>query len=190
MATFIDLFLLERFSIIFTFLLVFAVMYAVLEFAKVLGDNKGIHAIIALAVSVLMLISKSALEVVNFTIPWFVILFIMSVFGIIGYKLFAGSDADMGAMLKDSPGFRNLVLIIVLVIFLFGIGRVFGQNVGPYLAQENTTQSVDADGIPSTSTGDFSENLTATLFHPKVLGMILILLVATVTIALLAGKVQ
>jgi len=191
MATFLDIVLLEEFSIVFTFLLVFAIMYAVLEFAKILGDNKGIHAVIALSVAVLMLISKSVLEVVNFTIPWFVILFIFSIFGIIAYKLFSGPDVDMSNMIKDNPVFRNIIIFAVIIIFIAGLGKVFGQNIGPYLGQQEQNTTVTENGeIPSTSTGSFSENLTATLFHPKILGMVLILLVGTFTIAFLAGRVQ
>jgi len=190
MATFFDVALLENFSVIFTFLLVFAIVYAILEFAKILGENKGIHAIIALSVAMIMLVSKSALEVINFTIPWFIILFIVAIFGIVGYKLFVGSDVDMGEMLKHSGALRTWIIVIVVVIFIGALAKVYGQNIGPYLGSQPdvTSGEISEDGEPSTATGSFTENLSATLFHPKVLGMIFILLIATFTITFLAGR--
>ena len=40
----------------------------------------------------------------------------------------------------------------------------------------------------STATGSFGNNLAATLYHPKTLGVIFILLIATLSGAMLTGK--
>ena len=44
------------------------------------------------------------------------------------------------------------------------------------------------EAIPGVGTGDFQTNLGATIFHPKVLGMVVILLIASFAIRMLAGK--
>ncbi len=194
MATFIDMTLLGNFSIIFTFLLVFAIVFALLEFLKIFGENKGIHAIIALCAAMLMLFSKSAVQVVNLTVPWFMIFLIIAVFGLVGYKLFVGPEADL-SILHQTTGLRTFVIVIVSIVFIVALGIVFGQNIGPYLRERaNATATADvelAEGeVASTATGSFTENLTATLFHPKIVGMLVILLIALFAILFLSFKVE
>jgi len=187
MATFFDITLLENFSLIFTFLLVFAIIYALLEMFKLLGDNKGIHAIVAISVALIMLISKNALQVINLAIPWFVILFVIAIFALIGYKLF--NPGDISEVLKGNRTLTIWVVVIAAVIFIGALSQVYGQTIGPYLGGENTTESV-SDGTGSTATGEFSQNLTATFFHPKVLGLIIIMLIAVFTVFFLARGME
>jgi hypothetical protein len=194
MATFFDVALLSKFSIIFTFLLVFAIVFALLEFLKIFGANKGLHAIIAFSVAMLMIFSKSAVQIVNMTVPWFMIFLIIAVFGLVGYKLFAGPDVDL-SILHQTTGLRTFVIIIVSVVFIVALGVVFGQNIGPYLeGRSNTTGTTGGEVIDgetaSTATGSFTENLTATLFHPKVVGMLVILLIALFAVLFLSFKVE
>ncbi len=185
-----DVALLSNFSLVFTFLLVFAIIFALLEFLKIFGENKPIHAIIALSAGLLTLFSKSVVQVVNNVVPWFMVLLIIAVFGIVGYRLFAGPDVNMGEMLKESVALRTWIIVVVAVVFIIALSMVFGQNIGPYLrGQKNATTGEVIDGeITDTATGSFAENLTATLFHPKVVGMVFILLIALFSILFLAGK--
>ena len=55
MATFLDIGLAQHFSVVFTILLVFVIVFAVLEKSKILGGNKGLHSLIALSLAMLML---------------------------------------------------------------------------------------------------------------------------------------
>ena len=55
MATFLDLGLLNYFAVIFPALIVFVIVYAVFEKFKLLGENKTLHAIIAISMSFLVL---------------------------------------------------------------------------------------------------------------------------------------
>jgi hypothetical protein len=192
MATFFDISLLGHFSIIFTFLLVFALVYAMLTYLKLFGDNKPIHAIVALSAALLMIFSQRAVMLVTTMVPWFMILLIVGIFGIIGYKLFAGPDVDL-SVLHGSPGLRSWVIAAITVVFIIALSQQFGQDIGPYLGQDNASQQeaeLEPGETASTATGTFTENLTATLFHPKILGMIVLILVATFSVLFLAQKVQ
>jgi hypothetical protein len=187
MATFLDVTLLGHFSVIFTFLLVFVIMYGILEFGKILGDNKGIHSIMALCVAFLLLVYKPALDIITIAIPWFVIMFIIILFILINFALFNQSHEGFAEMLKGRGRIGTWIVAVSIIIVIYAMSQVFGQNVGPYLGSEANVTTVN--GEPgSTSTGSFNDNLGATFFHPKILGLIAMLLIGTFTVAFLARK--
>ena len=76
------------------------------------------------------------------------------------------------------------ILVIGIIIFVGAIGSVYGSSLLPY-SGANATLSANA-GNTTTSTGDFNTNVGRTIFHPKVIGMVFILIVGTFTIQLLA----
>lgn len=189
--------LLEKFSLIFPFLLILVLVYAILGVTKILGDNKGVHALVALALAVITLFSITARTIINLMSPWFVILFIFLVFMLMTFKMFG--DVDYLSFIGSDSG-KTVVYWIVaigLIIFLGSISAVvFGQ--GKSIMNPNNTvapeqQQVDANGNPvelgqtgtvgATGAGAF----WSTLVHPNVLGMALLLLVAMFTIQRLAG---
>ena len=55
MATFLDIGLAQHFSVIFPVLFVFVIVFALLEKSKILGDNKGLHSLIALCLAIMLL---------------------------------------------------------------------------------------------------------------------------------------
>ena len=66
MATFLDAVgTLEEFSVIFIFILIFIVLYGLLQYTKMIGENKAIHAIISLAVSIIFLFSQTASKIIE-----------------------------------------------------------------------------------------------------------------------------
>ena len=73
MATIFDLALLEEFSAVFTIILVYVIIYGVLEVGGFL-KNKGLNAIIALAIALLVALSSTFTTVLTQMTPWFVIM--------------------------------------------------------------------------------------------------------------------
>ncbi|MBD3203291.1 hypothetical protein GF327_03290 [Candidatus Woesearchaeota archaeon] len=174
MATFLDIAFLEHFSSIFVVIFVFTAVYAILTFKKPLGDNKGINALIAFAVSVLFIMSKDAIAIIRTAVPWWTLMVLVITFIIIGVEAF-GSSFDPGTL----QSFSTWILIIAIIIFVFAWAGVAGQKAGPYLGNESSTQAAENyGGSGNVASGNFQENLGATLFHPKVLGVILILVIA------------
>ena len=96
MATFLDIGLLEHFGVIFVILLVFLIVFALLEYIKPFGEEKkGLHAIIALVVALLFLVSKIATNMVKMMVPWFMVLAIFLFFTMFLIRMFAVKEKHM-----------------------------------------------------------------------------------------------
>jgi len=181
--------LLEKFSIIFPFLLILVLVYAVLGVTKVLGDNKGIHALIALAIAFITLFSTPARTIINLMAPWFVVLFIFLIFVLMAFRIFG--DVDFMAVLGGESG-KTIVYWIIAIALIIGLGSisyvVFGKGV-PSSAPlpENQTAQVSLTPVPGAVATAGGAAFWSTLVHPQVLGLALILLIAMFTIQRLAG---
>jgi hypothetical protein len=194
MATFLDIAFLDKFSSIFVVLFVFVLVYAVLTFKGAFGGNKGVSALLAFSVGFIFLFAPDAIEILKRTVPWMVLGLIGMVFIILLMQA-TGVGADVWSIM--SPGKQRSVVTWVIIYFfvdfLFAGSSVIGQKAGPYLGSNSTnsisrsTAVLGAGG--SVASGSFQENLGATLFHPKVLGVILILVIALFT-ALWLGSVS
>lgn len=203
MATFLDIGILRNFSVIFTWLLMYVAIYGFLEVINPFGkDKKNFHALVALAISFLGILSKSARYFVEFITPWFLVLILVLFFIIFIVRMFGLGEGDMVKVIKDSITYTWLLVIIVLIVFI-AIGSTFGQRtleattgtppsqpappIGPEAGQ--TLQAVQP-GTGSTATpNNYAQNVVASFFHPKVLGMLFILLLGTFTIYFLSRQV-
>lgn len=166
MATFLDISLLQSFDIIFPFLLVAALSYGFLSFSKVFGDNHVVQGVISFVLGMMVLFSPMALQIINTMAPWFIIVFVFFLFMIMTYKLF-GPEVNVAAWVQSSAAFY-LILTIVLIIGIGSVTSVVFKEGGL------STGTTGTEGTPSA--------FWSTLFHPKVLGLALILLIAVFTI--------
>ncbi|MGM5488356.1 MAG: hypothetical protein ACQESG_05390 [Nanobdellota archaeon] len=181
MATPLDIGLLDHFEIIFPFLFILVFGYAILTKLKPFGDdNKGIYAVIAFALAVMTIFSPIVRETFVTAAPWFVLLFIFIIFSMIAYMALGASQDDIVNVLK-SPEHRFInfwMLALVLIITIGSLATVVSRHGG--IGNElDTTENV------SVQEADLSEqesDFWQTLVHPKVLGMVLILLVSFFTI--------
>lgn len=175
--------LLQYFSVIFTFLLVMIFIYAIMEWTKMFGSSKGIHLIIGLIFGVFAIMIPDITELISVMIPWFVLLFIFSLLIIMAYKVFGASDDDILSALKGDRTIIWVVIIVSIIIVIASFSTVYGQRL---LSSDTTDNAGVSDNSPtSTTTSSFSHNIGATFFHPKVIGLIFIFLVAVFTIAIL-----
>ncbi len=191
MATPLDIGLLKNFEVVFAFLLVFAVLYGVLEWRKFLGENKGIHAIIAIAISVLVLFSPFAVKLISNMAPWFVFLFIFIVFILLGFSLLGVTNEQVQATVLKQAGIKWALFIAGVIILLMAMGSTFGQQLLEKEAGSNTTTTAttaSGSGQSTVAGGSYGSNVGAIFANPKILGMILILLVATAAVGLLGVK--
>ena len=167
MATFLDIAGLQQFSSIFVFIFVWLVVYAVLAFSKILGENKAINVIIGLVVGIFVLFSPIATGVIEYIAPWFAVIFIFVIFVTIALKLFGASGAEsLGSL-------RTVTFVVIILVLVVG-------------ALSYVRQQVTVPGDNETSI-DYSKTTTI-LFHPKILGIIFVMIIAVFTIVLLAGK--
>ncbi|MBI2111954.1 hypothetical protein HYT52_00260 [Candidatus Woesearchaeota archaeon] len=171
MATVLDVGLLEYFSAIFPVILVFALVYAVLFKTKVIGDKPAINAIIAIVAGLLMLLSEKAIQVLNFMIPWFAVVIFFFVLMILVFKLFGLKDDSLQSALKDKAVYWALLGICFAIIGV-SFANAFGQEA---------LEAGSGDG------GDFQANIFRIIQHPKILGVIVIISIAVMSIAVLTG---
>ncbi len=167
MATFLDITGLQHFSSFFVFIFVWLAVYAILTYARVLGDNKGINIVIGLIIGLLVLFSPIATGTIEYIAPWFAVIFIFVIFATMALKMFGASGIEsLGSL-------RIVTVIVILVVLVVG-------------ALSYVRQQISVPGENETSI-DYSKTTTI-LFHPKILGALFILIIAVFAIVLMAGK--
>lgn len=192
MATFLDIGLAQHFSVVFTVLLVFVIIFAVLEKSKIFGEKKGIHSLIALCIAMMMLFVPGIIQVVAIMAPWFVLIFLLIIFFYMLLLAFGVSwDKIMGYTMKDWDTPHWFLLIIGLVIFVGALGVVYGGSMLPFSEDEQAgqgfTTAADSGEELTTDTGNFNQNVGRVIFHPKTIGVVFILMVGSLAIRLLAA---
>ena len=164
MATFLDVTALENFSVIFVFLFVWLVVYAILLYTKVLGQNQFINILIGLVIAFFVVISEIATLVVKQIAPIFAVVLVFIAIISIASGMFGNVQVESLSSMKW------IVLVILVVALIVGSLAIVRQNID----------------VPER--GEDFGKISTVIFHPNFLGMILILLVAVFTIGLLASK--
>lgn len=179
MATFLDIGLLENISVVFSFLFIFVVAYAFMEAFKFLGEGKaGIRAILALCLAVLALLSPNVIKLISTMAPAFVVGMMFLFFLFVIYKMFGVKDDWLSKAVSGEGGAAYYWIIVIgILIFMGSLATVYGSQLLEF------TQGVN-------ETGDVPKNIGATFFHPKVLGVFFILLVAVFAIWMLSEEAK
>lgn len=203
MATPLDIGLLRQFDVIFPFLLVFVLVYAGLGFMKAFKDNKALHALLALVLSFLTLFSPLAIRTINIMSPLFVILMIFILFALMIFMTLGPSESDVLNALK-SKEYQFTWWWILAFILLIGFGSFFkavvetqgsipgyssipGTGGSPGTSGSTSPAAPSAGGPPIQGAPGQEADFFKTLFHPKVLGLVFIMLLGLFTINRLAS---
>lgn len=183
MANPLDLGLLDSLSVIFSMLLVFAIVYGVLAKSKVFGDNNGLHAIVGLVSALFLAFSPGVSQVIMTMVPWFVMMFIFFLLLLQFFSFMGVNENFLLENLKKDKSIVTWVMIISFVILISSLGSVY------FSGDSDSVANLDEDGFePAGDVGDTGSGaLFATLFHPKVLGAIIVLLLGTFTIMMLTS---
>jgi hypothetical protein len=189
MATFLDVSIIKNFSAVFTFILVFVIIYGLLESFKVFGEGKkGANALIAVIIGFLVSISSGVTAVIQTFTPWFTILIILIFFILFGVRMFGVSSAQITDGFMHNKSILTWILILSGVILLFSLGAGFGQKTLEEGQSGGVAVNASGNVTAPTNTGDFNQNLYNTLYHPKILGFILIMLIVVMAMLLLTGS--
>ena len=180
MVTVLDIGLIKTFDFVFPVLLVWAFVFAMLQKTEVVGKNTGINATIASAASLMILLSRTVIDMINFMIPWFSIAIIFFLLMLMLFMIF-GAKAE-GASYFQDKSLRWVLIAVGGLIFFAAIGNVLGQSF--LEAGEITTTTTVESGE---GTSDFQKNIIMTLRNPKVLGIGIIFAIVVFAIALLSG---
>jgi len=172
MATFLDIGLFEHFGGLFTFLLVLVLMYAFLS-KMVWKDNPWLPAIVAFIFAFFALMSPIAVKTLNLMAPWFVLFVIFGTFMILAFMSFGISEDHIGKILTSSDHGSQFYVWVLAIMLLIGVGSLVA-----VVNEEAPLVGLQAGGNASAAPTGSDEGFFPTLFNPKVLGMVLILLVA------------
>ena len=175
----LDLGILQLFDFIFPVLLVWTFVFALLQKTEVVGKSMGINATIASAASLTILFSRVAIDLINFIIPWFAIAIIFFVLMVLLFMIMGAKDIKA----YQQTNVQWILIAVGILIVVAGFGKVLGQSL---LEQSAQTEAV-AEGQDAVAGNDFQQNIYATLFHPKILGLLVVFAIVVFAVALLSG---
>ncbi len=189
MSTFLDISLLVGFAPIFGFILVWVLVYGVLTFSKVLDLAQHMRAIIALMIAIITLFIPQVMQTLIFIVPWFTVMFIFIIFILIALMAFGTTKADIAKAVWASEGsgavVRNTVIIISFIILASALGVVFFGGDAPMI--NTATNATATTSVEPSEVGDVGPGaLLATIFHPKLLGVIFLMLISLFAVLQLA----
>ncbi|MCK4669593.1 MAG: hypothetical protein KAT43_00195 [Nanoarchaeota archaeon] len=203
MATFLDIGLLQFASPIFIFLLVFLIVYALLDKFKLISDDQGVNAIIAFAVACLTLLSKQVTAILFYVSPWFVVMFIFILFGMMAFRFSGVPETAITEYMSKMSLVHYLILVSIILIIFAAIGTLFGPSLIPQAGAGATTTApavteaptlgpgvtpADTIGIPADAQAAYQQEVQKVLFHPKILGLGAFALIITIAIRALIYK--
>lgn len=187
MVTFLDIGLLQFATPIFVFLLVFLIVYAILDKLKVISEDRGVNAIIAFAVACLTLLSKQVTALLFFVSPWFVVLFIFILFVVVAFRFSGVEEKAITEYLSKMSLVHYLIIVAVVLIIFAAIGTLFGPSLAPQAGQAAPAARPSAvEGAPSITPGvepteiaetpegaqaTYQQEVQKVLFHPKIVGL-------------------
>ena len=166
MATFLDVTTLQNFSVVFVFLFVIFVVYAILAYTKVLGGNQWINAFVGLVIAFFVIMSNLATMIVKEMAPIFAVVLVFVAIITIAGRMFGAQSGGFG----DIPALKYIFLVVLVIGLIVGSLAIVRSNID----------------VPERGE-DFSKTSTI-IFHPNFLGIILIFLIAVFTVGLLASK--
>jgi len=109
---------------IFSFLLVFIIVYALLKKTEILGGNEGVMLFISFILASFFIVEASLVEFVQFSSAWFGVVIVGVLFLLLVLAFVPG--IDIGDFLGKNDWFAWSVLGAMLIFFVFSV--VYGFN--------------------------------------------------------------
>lgn len=104
--------------------------------------------------------------------------------------MMGATDKDILGALKGDKTIQWALFGIAIVILIASLGSVFGEKLLPITQPTDQTApgtTTEGGTTVSSAGSSYTSNIYATLFNVKVLGMILIFLIAIFAVAFLSG---
>ncbi|MFH1636925.1 MAG: hypothetical protein ABIB71_00705 [Candidatus Woesearchaeota archaeon] len=180
MASLIDMGILNYFAPVFVFLLIYGIIFALLTKVKLFGDNKGTNALIAFAIAFLFILTPELLQMVQIITPWFTILMVFVLLLALLFLFVGVKESEVAGAFKDK-GVVWVLIIIGLAIMMYAMTQVYGVQINQIYAGDDATAD-DASGL--------NQDIGRLVFHPRVLGALLLLFIAAQAVRMIAGKYQ
>ncbi len=193
MATLLDLGILSAVQVVFPFLLIFVFVWAALTRFFPPFKEKPVWGITSAIVLAFMgILSPIVVKTINLMSPWFVLVMVFGMFAVLAYQAMGVKDDTIVKIITESEYSSDFALWMLGIILVIGLGSLLsvvaeqsGGVPGPGAPGDTTgAKIVQAQSQLGGQSGAFWN----TIFHPKVLGMALILLVASIAIGKLSQK--
>lgn len=191
MATILDIGILNYFIPVFIFLFVFTLFFAILQKTKLLGANAGIDALVSFSIAMLFMFVSEARQMITVIAPWLVILLVI-LMSLLLVFMFLGVKAETISDAMSESGTVWTILIILVIGLIIAFTQVFGQKIasitqGPYVP----TSPEEVTGTTTQPAGGqqhFLVTVGSIVFSPKILGMFLLLIIASQAIRLIGSE--
>ncbi|MEA3379231.1 MAG: hypothetical protein U9Q69_06400 [Nanoarchaeota archaeon] len=178
MASLLDVGILNYFVPAFVFLLIYGVILALLEKTNIFGTNHAINQLIAVCMGILFILTPDLVGIVKIITPWFTVLFIFILMLILVF-LFVGVKSESVASAFEDRSVIWVIIIISIAILLFAVTQVYGEQIhGLYPGDGNITSGEEG----------LNQVVGRVIFHPRVLGMIFLLIIVAQAIRIIAGR--
>lgn len=161
MANILDIGILDYFNPALVLILIFVLLYGVLEKAKLFGESKGLHALVAFVFGLIFILVEPLRELVVDIVPWFVLLFFFIIIMLIGVMMLGIEQKSIASYVTEYSGVTVTLIIIIILIFLAGLSNSFPGMVG----------------YPENGDSSAVSGFSRIFFHPKVLGVLFIFVV-------------
>ncbi len=184
MATLLDFGLLQQFSGLFPILLVFFIAYGFFIKFKLFEGSRVTAIIVCVLLALVMGLTPVANRAIQLMAPYYVLLIILLFFMILSMMMLGVSDKDVSSYVLD-PKKKGAwvgwtVGTLALVIGLVGFGKAMAE--AGYIP--------GLGGIPPEGVSEQESIFFSIIFHPKVMGMILVLAIVIFTINRLAAEAE
>ena len=173
MATLLDTSIIELVLPIASIILICGIMFAILQKTKILGDSLNINAGISFVLALLLAVTPGALDLIRFITPWFVVLVVIA-FAFLLIFLFMGVDTEHILDIAKNPIFHWTIIILGVIIIISGLTGVFGPLFGQ--------PTGEGEGV--------GREIQSSIFNVKILGLALILLIASQAIRLISSDIK
>lgn len=172
MATFLDIGIIEKMNFLFPFLLVFILVFVVLLRLEMFKEKQIWAVFIALILALITLTSSMIVKTINKMAPWFILLIVFGILVLIVYQAMGIKEKAITDVLTGAEHGPAFVWWIVALVVLIGVGSF----VTVYSEEKGFLKLTD-EGVE-----DDESSFWSSLLHPKLLGLVLLFLVAYFTI--------
>ena len=184
MATALDIGGMEILKIILPVLLVYALVYGVLSYTKIF-EKEAVNHLIAIFIALILLLVPSILEVVKYFVPWIAVLLVILLLAIILIRFMGASEKDISDVIKKSS-VVYIIITVFVILLIAAIGKVYFAE-GEFLEEGGSAVEAISEGKAGTEeTGE--RGFWNTFFSPKILGLLLVMLIAVFAILCLSGE--
>lgn len=170
MVAALDLTSFSYFAPAFVFLFIWIVLYALLIKVKWFGDKEAVNVCISFLVSLMFLVVPQAVSVVAIAVPWVFLLAILTLLMVMLFIFLGAKPESVTDVVTKNPAVLTIIFTLLGIIFLVSLTNVFG----PFL-------------LSGEGTG-FWAVTKRVLFHPRTLGLIFLLVIASYAIRFMTGE--